>query len=83
MALAEADLAAARSTLTNAEAVIRQRQTALRHAEIELERTVIRSPVDGVVIGRDAEVGQTVAAALRAPVLWLLSGLEGSPSASP
>jgi hypothetical protein len=65
--------AAARSTLTNAEAVIRQSQAALRHAEIELERTAICSPVDGVVIGRDAEFGQTVAAALQAPIIFTIA----------
>jgi HlyD family secretion protein len=73
VAQAEAELAAAQSQLVNAEAVIRQREAALRHADIELERTVIRSPVDGVVIGRDAEVGQTVAAALQAPILFTIA----------
>jgi HlyD family secretion protein len=58
--LAEADLEAARSQLVNQRAVLRQREAVLRMAEIELERSIVRAPVDGIVIGRDAEIGQTV-----------------------
>ncbi len=58
--LAEAEVEAARSQLVNQYAVLRQRESALRMAEIELERSIVRAPVDGIVIGRDAEIGQTV-----------------------
>lgn len=73
LAAAEADVQAARAQLTNYEAVVRQREAALRHARIELERTVIRAPVDGVVIHRNVEAGQTVAASLQAPTLFTIA----------
>jgi HlyD family secretion protein len=43
-------------------------------AEIDLERTTIRSPVDGVVVGRAFSEGQTVAASLEAPTLFTIAG---------
>jgi HlyD family secretion protein len=43
-------------------------------AEIDLERTTIRSPVDGVVVGRNVSEGQTVAASLEAPTLFTIAG---------
>jgi len=45
----------------------------LLQAELELEHTLIRSPVDGIVINRAADTGQTVAASLQAPVLFTLA----------
>jgi len=45
----------------------------LLQAELELEHTLIRSPVDGIVINRAADMGQTVAASLQAPVLFTLA----------
>jgi HlyD family secretion protein len=68
-----AQLRSAEAQLVNAEAVVRQRRAALRHAEIQLERTVIRAPVQGVVIQRRVDEGQTVAAALEAPTLFTIA----------
>jgi HlyD family secretion protein len=48
-------------------------RAALRQAEIDLERSVIRAPIDGVVIGRDVDRGQTVAASLEAPTLFTIA----------
>ena len=48
-------------------------EAALRERRLELDWTVIRSPVDGVVIDRNVEPGQTVAASLQAPVLFTLA----------
>ena len=45
----------------------------LLQAELELEHTLIRSPVDGIVINRAADTGQTVAASLQAPILFTLA----------
>jgi HlyD family secretion protein len=45
----------------------------LSRAEIDLKRTIIRSPIDGVVIRRSVEVGQTVAASLQAPTLFTIA----------
>ena len=67
---AVADLDAARAQVTNAEATVVQREAAVEQAEVDLGRTEIRSPIDGVVISRSVDVGQTVAASLSAPVLF-------------
>ena len=48
-------------------------RAALERAEIDLKRTIIRSPIDGVVIRRSVEVGQTVAASLQAPTLFTIA----------
>ena len=66
----EAQVAIARAAITNAEANLEQRTAALAQAELDLERTNIRSPVSGTVINRQVEVGQTVAASFTAPVLF-------------
>lgn len=69
---AEAGLRMAKAEVQHAKGIVGQRQAALDRAKVELERTVIRAPIDGVVIGRDVETGQTVAAALEAPTLFTL-----------
>jgi HlyD family secretion protein len=71
---AEADLEAAAAELANAEAGVPQRLAAERSAEIDLERSTIRSPVAGIVVGRNVEEGQTVAASLEAPTLFTIAG---------
>ncbi len=71
--LAEAGVRANAAQAANAEALVAQRQAVLRQAEVELAHTVIRSPVDGVVISRNVDVGQTVAASLQAPVLFSIA----------
>ena len=53
--------------------MILQRQAKLRDVEIDLARTDIKSPVDGVVVKRDIELGQTVAASLSAPTLFTIA----------
>jgi HlyD family secretion protein len=68
---ARADLDAAR--LAGARAAMKQQEALLRQAELDLERTVIRAPVDGTVILRNAEVGQSVAAGAQAPVLFTIA----------
>lgn len=67
---AKADLTMAEAQLQNALANREQRQASLESAEIDLERTRIRSPIDGVVIERAVDKGQTVAASLSSPVLF-------------
>ena len=56
-----------------AEAQVKQADAALRSAELELKYTVIRSPVDGIVVARNMEVGQTVAASFATPNLFLIA----------
>ena len=65
-----AQVAIARAAITNADANLEQRKAALAQAELDLERTYIRSPVSGTVINRQIEIGQTVAATFAAPVLF-------------
>jgi HlyD family secretion protein len=55
------------------EAQVRQAEAALNVADLELRYTVIRSPVDGIVVARNVEVGQTVAASFSTPNLFLIA----------
>jgi HlyD family secretion protein len=59
--------------LAAAEAQVKQQEAALRQAEVDLDRTYIRAPVDGVVVSRNVDVGQTVAASLQAPTLFQIA----------
>jgi RND family efflux transporter MFP subunit len=81
--LARAELDLARTTMLQAEADargadagIRAAQAGVAEARVSLEHTVIRSPIDGVVIGRQVDVGQTIAARMNAPVLFTLGDLR-------
>ena len=71
--IAEADLSIAEANLENAEAVVEQRQAALDQAELDLNRTVLRSPIDGGIIDRDINPGQTIAATLEAKTLFIIA----------
>ena len=54
-------------------AQVRQRQAQLAQARIDLERTAIKAPVDGIVVKRSIEPGQTVAASLQSPELFVIA----------
>jgi HlyD family secretion protein len=54
-------------------AQLAQSQAAVNQAMVDLNNTVIRSPVDGIVISRNVDVGQTVAASLQAPTLFTIA----------
>ena len=71
--LAQADVGVARSQVGSARALVSQRQAGLKQARLDLDRTIIRSPVDSVVISRNVDVGQTVAASFQAPVLFTIA----------
>ncbi|HEY4531175.1 MAG TPA: efflux RND transporter periplasmic adaptor subunit, partial [Luteimonas sp.] len=71
--LARAALDQARAQVASAEAQISQQTASTQTTRINLERTVIRSPVDGVVLTRTIEPGQTVAASLQAPELFTIA----------
>ena len=68
-----ADIALAEAQLQSSSAVILQREAKLKDIEIDLARTDIKSPVEGVVVKRDIELGQTVAASLSAPTLFTVA----------
>lgn len=54
-------------------AQLKQNNAAYHRAEVSLEYTNIVSPIDGVIISRNVDVGQTVAASLQAPILFLIA----------
>src|SRR6267378_3225634 len=68
--VSQADLDAATTTYESALAQLKQTQAALDRARVNLLYATIRSPIDGVVISRDVDVGQTVAASLQTPKLF-------------
>lgn len=69
----QAELDQARAKLSQAEATRSIRMHALERARSQLERCTIFSPIDGVVISRNVDVGQTVAASMTAPVLFIIA----------
>jgi HlyD family secretion protein len=70
---ARAGIAVSRANLRNAQAALQQRTANRESAQVDLDRTFIRSPIDGVVIDRQIDEGQTVAASFNAPVLFLIA----------
>ena len=71
--LSESDLTIAQAQIKNAEASVQTRKSSLEQSRIDLSRTQIRSPINGVVIQRSIDLGQTVAASLQAPVLFKIA----------
>jgi HlyD family secretion protein len=69
----QADLDQAMANLHQAEANVKIKQGALDKARADLEHCTITSPIDGVVISRSVDVGQTVAASLQAPVIFAIA----------
>jgi len=69
----QAQLGVGESQIASAQATVKQREALLRQAQVDLERTIIRAPVDGTVILRNVDAGQTVAASLQAPVLFTIA----------
>jgi HlyD family secretion protein len=70
---AEATANVAVAAVASAQARVQQMQASLHQAQINVEYTTIESPIDGVVISRSVELGQTVAASLQAPVLFVIA----------
>jgi HlyD family secretion protein len=73
IAIAEAELRMAEANLVNANAVVEQREATLQQAEVDLERTIIRTPIDGVILKRDVNPGQTVAVTLQPKTLFKIA----------
>jgi HlyD family secretion protein len=71
--VAQADLRVARTQLAENQAQVKQFSASLQSAQLDLDHTLIRAPVDGVVVSRSVDVGQTVAASLAAPTLFLIA----------
>ena len=70
---ANAAVGAADANVTQAEAQVSQKAAALTVAQTNLNYTVIRSPIDGTVVARNVDVGQTVAASLQAPTIFTIA----------
>jgi HlyD family secretion protein len=70
---AQAQVAVGHAQVRNADAVVKQRESQLSQARVDLERTEIRAPVDGIVVKKSVEPGQTVAASLQAPELFVIA----------
>jgi HlyD family secretion protein len=70
---AKAAVSAAAANVTQGEAQVSQKDAAVTVAQINLNYTVIRSPIDGTVVARNVDVGQTVAASLQAPTIFTIA----------
>jgi HlyD family secretion protein len=78
--IAPSDLDAAKVALDLAEATVRsiraqevQAQAAVNQAKLNLDHTIITAPIDGIVIGRSVDAGQTVAASLSSPTVFSIA----------
>src|SRR5215216_862117 len=69
----KAQVQQAQAQVAQAQAQVQQAQAALSVAQVNLSHTTITSPIDGVVVSRDVNVGQTVAASLSAPTLFTIA----------
>src|SRR6266851_1728024 len=70
---ANATVGGAVANVTQAEAQVSQKEAAVSVAQTNLNYTVIRSPIDGTVVARNVDVGQTVAASLQAPTIFTIA----------
>jgi HlyD family secretion protein len=68
-----ADADRARAEFNQAKAVVKIREASLNKAKVDLERTTIYAPISGIVISRNVEPGQTVAASFNTPTLFLIA----------
>ena len=73
LATAESAYASAAAQVRSAEASVTQSQASRQQAQVSLDKTVIASPINGIVIARNVDVGQTVAASLQAPTLFVVA----------
>jgi HlyD family secretion protein len=64
---------AAQAVVKSAQAQLAEAEGALQQSQVNLSHTIIRTPVDGIVLSRNVEVGQTVAAGLQAPTLFVIA----------
>ncbi len=73
VAQSQAQVQQSQAQVEQAKAQVQQAEAALRLAEVNLTHTTITSPIDGVVVSRDVNVGQTVAASLSAPTIFTIA----------
>jgi HlyD family secretion protein len=70
---AKTALDAAKAQVQSAQAMVVQAQASLSMSQVNLEHTVITAPIDGIVTSRSVDVGQTVAASLQSPTLFIIA----------
>jgi HlyD family secretion protein len=70
---AEVTLRSAQAQVRSAEAQVTQAAASLKQADVNLGKTVIASPIDGIVVARNVDVGQTVASSFQAPTLYVIA----------
>ena len=70
---AQADFDKAKADLSQAEAAVQVAEARVKRARVDLDRCSIYAPIDGVVVDRTAEIGQTIAASFNAPKLFILA----------
>jgi HlyD family secretion protein len=70
---AQVNVRLAKAQVRSSEASLTQARATLRQAEVNLAHTIITSPIDGIVLERSVDVGQTVAASMQAPTLFVLA----------
>lgn len=71
--LSESDFDKSTADLHQAEAAVMIKEAALEKAKVDLARCTIAAPVDGIIISRNVDVGQTVAASLSAPIIFVIA----------
>jgi HlyD family secretion protein len=69
----QASIRIAAAQVESAVAQVRQREATVHQLRIDVEHTVIRTPIDGIVIERSVDIGQTVAASLQAPTIFTIA----------
>jgi len=70
---AEVNTRSVEAQIRSSQAQVTQAEASLNQNQVNLDHTVIRAPIDGLVISRNVDVGQTVAASMQAPTLFILA----------
>jgi HlyD family secretion protein len=70
---AQAAVASQQATVTQAQAAVTQSQASVNQSQVNLDHTIITAPIDGIVTQRSVDVGQTVAASMQAPTLFIIA----------
>ena len=70
---AQAGLASQQATVNQTQAAVTQSQASVNQNQVNLDHTIITAPIDGIVTQRSVDVGQTVAASMQAPTLFIIA----------
>ncbi len=70
---AQATLASQQATVTQVQASVKQSEASVNQNQVNLDHTIIEAPIDGIITQRSVDVGQTVAASMQAPTLFIIA----------